>query len=350
MFLRDCWYVVAWSHEVPSQGLLARTVVGDALVLFRTQDGIVAALADRCCHRLAPLSRGRHEGDCLRCGYHGLLFDARGQCVEVPGMESVPPRLAVRSYPVVEHNRWVFVWMGDPARADRSLLPDNFSCDHPDWVYRPGYLHYEVPWQPIADNLLDFSHLSYVHEATLGGSRAIAQARPRIEPIERGLRIERAVHSVPAPPYYAALRTFDGAIDRWFNYDFLLPATLLMDSGGRVQGAAAGDPNHEVRLHSCQTLTPETESSTHYFFQQAHPRWLGNEKTTEGLYQGLVRAFEEDRAMIGAQYAAIGRGGDLSMMSLPMDAALLQFRRLVERELAREAAWLSGNGASAGLG
>ena len=338
MFLRECWYVVAWSHEVPSQGLLARTVLDEALVLFRARDGGVAVLADRCCHRLAPLSRGRHEGDCVRCGYHGLAFDAQGRCVEVPGMETVPPGLAVRTYPVVEHNRWVFVWMGEPERADRRWLPDNFSCDHPDWVYRPGYLHYDVPWQLIADNLLDFSHLSYVHEATLGGSTAIARARPRIDPIERGLRIGREVKSVPAPPYYAALRAFDGPIDRWFIYDFLLPATLLMNSGGRLHGAPEGDSASEVHLHSCQALTPETESSTHYFFQQAHPRHLGDEKVTEGLYQGVIRAFEEDRAMISAQYEAIRRGGAQAMMSLPMDAALLQFRRLVEREAARELA------------
>jgi vanillate O-demethylase monooxygenase subunit len=335
-FIRDCWYVAAWDHEVPVEGLLARTIIGQPLVLFRGPDGAVAALEDRCCHRFAPLSRGRHENGSVRCGYHGLCFDASGRCTEVPGMDTLPKGLAVRAIPVVVHNRWVFVWMGEPRRADRCLLPDNFSCDHPDWVYQPGYLHYDVPWALIADNLLDFSHLSYVHEATLGGSTEIARARPTIQPIDRGLRISRRVAGVPPPPYYAAFRPFEGLVDRWLDYDFVLPATLLMDSGARSVGADPADPARMVRLHSCQALTPETATTTHYFFQQAHLVGLGDASTAGRLHAGVVRAFEEDRAMITAQYEVIRSTGEVGMKSLPMDAALLQFRTLVERTWLRE--------------
>ncbi len=96
-------------------------------------------------------------------------------------MATPPARAAihVRSFPVVCHNRWLFVWMGDPAKADRTLLPDNHTCDSPDWTYLPGYLHYDAPHCLICDNLLDFSRLSWVHEATLGGSTEIALSRPR---------------------------------------------------------------------------------------------------------------------------------------------------------------------------
>jgi phenylpropionate dioxygenase-like ring-hydroxylating dioxygenase large terminal subunit len=89
----------------------------------------------------------------------------------------VPPKARVRSYPVVTRNRWVFVWMGEPERGRPALLPDNFSCDHPDWQHKPGYLHYDTNYLLICDNLLDFSHLSYVHEKTLGGSDEIAHGR-----------------------------------------------------------------------------------------------------------------------------------------------------------------------------
>ena len=111
----------------------------------------------------------------MRCGYHGLRFDPDGRCVEVPGSDRIPEAARVRSYPHVVKNRWVFVWIGDPARADPALLPDNFSCDSPDWKHRPGYLHYETNDLLICDNLLDFSHLSYVHERSLGGSTATAR-------------------------------------------------------------------------------------------------------------------------------------------------------------------------------
>ena len=339
MFIRNCWYVVAWDHEIPANGLFNRTVIGEPLLLFRTQAGAVVAMEDRCCHRLAPLSKGRKEGDCVRCGYHGLKFNAQGQCIEVPGLDNVPPKMRVRTYPVAVQNRWVFVWMGDAELADTALLPDNFSCDHPDWRHLPGYLHYDTPYLLIADNLLDFSHLSYVHEKTLGGSTAIAQARPVIEPVPRGIKVSRHVADVPPPPFHLRMRPelAGTRVDRWFIYDFLLPSTLLMHSGGKPTGRAADDMRQAITLHSCQTLTPETATSTHYFFQQSHPADMGDEALTRTIYDSLVGAFEEDRDMITAQAAMIARSPQATMLPLAMDAALVQFRRLVAEALAAEA-------------
>ena len=336
MFIKNCWYVVAWDHEIPADGLFARTVIGEPLVVFRRGDGEIVALEDRCCHRSAPLSKGRKEGDCVRCGYHGLKFASDGLCIEVPGLDTVPPKARVRSFPVAVKNKWVFVWMGDAALAATALLPDNFSCDDPDWVNLPGYMHYDTPYLLIADNLLDFSHLSYVHEKTLGGSAAIAQARPAIAKIANGIKVTRHVADVPAPPFYQRFRRFETNLDRWFDYDFVLPGTLLMHSGGRPVGDAKDDLSNAVQLHSCQTLTPETETSTHYFFQQSHRRGKGDERMAQSIYDSLVGAFNEDRDMITAQATNIATRPDAPMLPLAMDAALMQFRRLVEERLAAE--------------
>lgn len=336
MFIRNCWYVIAWDHEVPEHGLFARKVIGEPVLLYRRADRSIVALEDRCCHRLAPLSKGRQEGDCVRCGYHGLLFDASGQCLEVPGLDSVPPETRVRSYPLVVRNRWVFVWMGEPSQADPALLPDNFSCDSPDWTYLPGYLHYDANYLLICDNLLDFSHLTFVHPTTLGGSSAIAQARPQIEPITRGIRVSRRVPNVPPPGYYSKIRRFDGNIDRWFIYDFVLPGTLLMASGGKPTEDAADDLRNAVQLHSCQTLTPETEHTTHYFFQQACASGSATDSLVRGIYDSLIVAFNEDRDMIAAQARNIETRPEAPMRPLAMDSALVQFRRLVADALARE--------------
>ncbi len=329
MFIRNCSYVISWDHEVPSDGLFSRTVLNEPILLLRTADGHIAAPEDRCCHRLAPLSRGRREGDCVRCGYHGMKFDAFGECVEIPSLDTVPPKARVRTYPLAVQNKWVFVWMGDPLLADRALLPDDFSCDHPEWRNKPGYLHYDTPYLLICDNLLDFSHLSFVHEKTLGGSTAIAQTRPTMEPIERGIRVSRHVPDVPPPPFYLKFRQFEGNLDRWFVYDFVLPGTLLMQSGGKPVADAAGDMRNAAQLHSCQTLTAETETSTHYFFQQSHRVGHGDASVTESIYNSLLVAFEEGRAMITAQHRSLLRDPDATMLPLAMDAALLQFRRLV---------------------
>jgi phenylpropionate dioxygenase-like ring-hydroxylating dioxygenase large terminal subunit len=293
MYVRNCWYVIAWDHEIPTDGLFTRTVLDEPILVYRTSGGELVALRDRCCHRLAPLSQGRREGDCVRCGYHGLLFDATGRCIEIPGSDSVPDKARVQRYPIALKNKWVFVWMGDPARADPALLPDNFSCDSPEWDYVPGYLHYDTPQELVCDNLLDFSHLSYVHEHTLGGSTAIARARPTIEAVPRGIRVTRHIHDVPSPPYYRETRGIDYNLDRWFIYDFVLPGTLLMDSGGRPSGQSVGDHGGGVRHHSCQTVTPETDRSTHYFFQQARHVSEGDHSIAENAYRVLCRAFEE---------------------------------------------------------
>jgi len=341
MWLRNCWYVIAWEHEIPADGFVARTVLGEPLLVYRTAAGRLAVLEDRCCHRQAPLSKGRREGDCIRCGYHGLKFDADGACVEVPGMEHPPQAARVKTYPVAERNKWVFVWMGDAARADLAMLPDNFSCNAADWHYQPGYMHYETPYLLICDNLLDFSHLSYVHEKTLGGSTAIALARPSIEavtePGQRGLRVSRHVPNVPAPPYYSKIKQLSTNVDRWFIYDFLLPGTLLMRSGGRPVADAPDNLRHAVQLHSCQTLTPETATTTHYFFQQAYQADAPDAGVTAGIYQSLIAAFNEDRDMITAQQRNLMRAPGAPMLPLYMDSALVQFRRLVEAEAVAEA-------------
>ena len=352
LWLRDCWYVIAWEHEIPpadAPEIFSRTVLNEPIVVLRAADGTLHALEDRCCHRGAPLSVGRREGDALRCGYHGLKFDLQGACIEAPGLDRVPPKACVRRYPLVLRKRWVFVWMGDPGRADPALLPDNFSCSDPGWKNLPGYLHYDAPYLLICDNLLDFSHLSYVHEKSLGGSQRIAQAVPRIEPVpgpnpawpQTGLRVSREVPDVPAPPFYQRFRSFDGPIDRWFVYDFLLPGTLLMHSGGRPVGDAAGDMSRAVQLHSCQTLTPETTLTTHYFFQQSHRAEAGDERVTRSIYDSLVGAFEEDRRMIVAQYRNLQLRPEAPMLPLAMDSALLQFRRLLARQAEAEASTLS---------
>lgn len=123
MFVKNTWYVAAWSNEVEAEGLFSRTIIGVPLLIYRKSDGGIVAMEDRCCHRGAPLSIGRREGDCIRCMYHGLKYDAAGQCVEAPAQERIPPQARVRTFPVVERHRWICVWMGRAELADTSLIP-----------------------------------------------------------------------------------------------------------------------------------------------------------------------------------------------------------------------------------
>src|SRR5882757_1643973 len=102
MFIRNAWYVVAWDFEVLSDTILERTILGESVIVYRTADGIPVVMENRCCHRAAPLSLGRKEGDYIRCMYHGLKFDTSGACVEIPGQARIPPSAKVKTYPAVQ--------------------------------------------------------------------------------------------------------------------------------------------------------------------------------------------------------------------------------------------------------
>jgi vanillate O-demethylase monooxygenase subunit len=172
--LRDEWYVVAFAHEVDDKTPLARYCCGDRIVLFRTAQGTPVALYDRCPHRGSPLSLGKITEDTLQCPYHGFRYGITGQCVRVPSQTAIIPELAVRSYPVIEKGGFIWLWPGTPERADPAKLPDchEFGLDRPDWTAKP-YLMLEIKanYALLFENLLDTSHISFLHGTALDGGR-----------------------------------------------------------------------------------------------------------------------------------------------------------------------------------
>jgi nitrite reductase/ring-hydroxylating ferredoxin subunit len=334
VFLRNCWYVAGWSHDFASGALMCRTMLGEPIVLYRQDDGGIAALQDRCCHRLAPLSKGRIEGDDLRCMYHGLKFAPSGQCVEIPGQSVVPPHARVRAYPVVEQDCWVWLWMGDPVLADTELIPRALKHGDPDWHMQTGRLDYEANYQLVNDNLLDLSHLSYVHENTLGrNSMSWGESRPTIALIERGLRISRWVVNNPAPGYLdlpPGTRT-----DMWASYDYMVPGVFLLGTQSFPLGTAAAcgmaPPSGEplFRSMTSQAVTPITERQTIYYYSGCLPRSLATEENSRQQIVVFEKAFAEDNAMIEAQQRIIDRTPNPVMLGTSSDNALNKFRGLM---------------------
>lgn len=342
LFIKNCWYVAGWDTEVPADGLFSRTIINVPLVFWRDRRGQVVALLDRCCHRGARLSMGRTEegGDQIRCMYHGLQYDRTGQCIGAPAQTRIPPNAQVRAFPVVERHRWIWVWMGDPALADPALIPDTQWLDHPQWRSLDGYLHYDVNYLLIADNLLDFSHLPFLHPTTVGGSADYAAVLPKVERNPRGVRLTKWVANTQPPEYSAKYADYpEGArVDRWMYYDFLVPGVLLMDSGMMPAGTGGQDSHREAALafRGCQALTPETDTTTHYFFAHAHNFLIDRPEVTREIHAGIVKAFNEDRAMITAQQQNLALDPDFTMTPLSVDAALSQFRWVVAQCINKE--------------
>jgi vanillate O-demethylase monooxygenase subunit len=344
MFLHNCWYVAGWGHHFPVDRPVARTMLEEPIVLYRNGEGRIAALEDRCCHRLAPLSKGRVEGDDLRCMYHGLKFAPSGRCVEIPGQSFVPPQAGVRAYPAVERDSWVWLWMGEPELADPTLIPKALRHDDPDWWMRTGELQYAANYKLINDNLLDLSHLSYVHENTLGrNSMSWGEGRPTVTRIPRGLRIERWVVDNPPPAYLARVR--DGRnVDMWASYDYLVAGVFLLGTKTYPAGTAAArdmrapDP-HDVplsRTTTSQAVTPITEEQTIYYYSGCLPKDLASEEESHQQLALFERAFREDNAIIEAQQRVIVRTPEPRMLGTRADHALNRFRWLMDELMAVE--------------
>jgi phenylpropionate dioxygenase-like ring-hydroxylating dioxygenase large terminal subunit len=343
MFLMNCWYAAAWSHEVQGNTLLARKLAGKRVVLYRKRDQTVAALADRCSHRFAPLSLGRHEGDTIRCMYHGLLFASDGVCLEHPGRQHVGHGTNVTSFPVQERWKLLWIWLGDPAGADPALIPDCHYQDSAGWECELRYRYFNADYRLILDNLLDFSHLTFVHEKTLGGSAQIATIKPTIIGTDKGVRIERwYLNENAVAPYLSGFETFKGPVDRWNIYELETRGNIFnMDSGSAPAGSGAPQGNrvpNAMQFHATQIVTPEDDKHSHFFWSYAHNFNLGDPAFTTQLTDRIAEGFEEDRLMIEAQQRVIDESGDDKMVYVHFDKGLTIGRDKLAAALAREAA------------
>ncbi len=335
--------MAGWSKDFLADKPYASLIMGEPLVLFRDSHARLHAMEDRCCHRLAPLSHGLIEGDSLRCMYHGLRFATDGRCVEIPGKESVPAALKVRTFPVVEKYSGVWVWMGDAAKADLAEIPNFVGVDDPAWSMLPGHMDYTAHHKLIEDNLLDLSHLPYVHRASFGQSdpernAAWANAVVRYKELPRGIHVERWMPNSPAPRHLADKVD---RVDTVTAYDYVVPGVFLLTTASYPVGAVersdnGGSPGEPLfDSFSCQAVTPRSEKSTTYFFAYGPRAAFGHLKET---FRDLALvAFAEDRTLIEAQQRVIDADPSRKMTLLDLDRGPAMYDRVVER-LRREAA------------
>lgn len=328
MFLRNAWYVAAWAREISRQPF-ARVLLGEPVVLFRRQDGAPVALEDRCCHRQLPLSMGQVEGDALRCGYHGLKFDATGACVEIPGQAKIPPQARVRAYPLVERYHWLWIWMGEPKRADPALIPNWWWADHPEWAFsRPEPIHVRCNYQLVSDNVLDVTHLAYVHASSIGAS-SITEFPATVEREARLVRLTRWIRDRPPPPLYRDAGDFKGNVDRWQIVEHVPPCFS-------VNFAGCQDATTRIDLMALSAPTPETERTTHYFFGFVRNFKLDDPDVKRIFEVEFVKVFNEDIPVLEAQQRMHELKPEAPKIDIGVDAAPLAARRMLEALIAAE--------------
>lgn len=333
-YLRNAWTMAAWSHEV-GDGLLRRRLLDEPVMLFRKQDGAVAALADRCPHRFAPLSMGTREGDCVTCPYHGLTFDAEGACVGNPFSEVLPKGAQVRSFPVLERDGIVWIWPGDPGKEDDALVPDFAMLFVDGLAPVTGYVPMAANYEFGTDNLMDLSHIEFVHKGSFAGQGVIFAGEHSVRQEGTTLHSDWWMPDVAAPGHTFGIYDPQMRCDHWLEMRWQPPASMHLEIGACPHG---GDRASGVIVHQAHILTPETETSTHYFWASTRTMPPGEE--SDAMLKSLMeQAFiEEDKPIIQAAYDNLDGAGfwESQPVFLGVDSGGTRARRLLEQLIAKE--------------
>ncbi|MBN9755810.1 MULTISPECIES: aromatic ring-hydroxylating dioxygenase subunit alpha [unclassified Pseudonocardia] len=338
----NAWYAAAMGREV-DRTPLSRTMGGRPVVLYRTEAGAPVALADACWHRLVPLSLGSLRGDDLVCGYHGIAYDPRGRCTFMPSQETINPSASVTSFPVVERDRLIWVWLGDPALADPGTVPDLHWADDPRWAGDGELLAMECDYRLILDNLMDLTHESFIHGSSIGNA-AVAETPFTVSHTDDSVTVTRWMLGITPPPAWAEemrLRfpDYDGPVDRWQVIRWQAPSTITIDVGVAKAGSGAPDGNYDqgVRGYVLNTVTPETDRTAHYFWFRMRNHALDDVVLTRAHRAAVHRIFGEDEVMLNAQQVAVDAHPGYDFYNLNIDAGSMWVRRMIGRLVEAEA-------------
>ena len=344
-YLRNAWWQAAWAEEIDEHGgKLARTIMDEPIVFFRDMAGKIGAVEDRCCHRGAPLSHGNIVEKGLECLYHGLTFNTEGQCVQIPGQDNIPPSACVKSYPVVERQEFIWIWMGDPAKADESKIVDWPFHDMPDkFPHRKATMPIKINYMMMIDNLMDLTHLGYVHRKTIGGDpKTHVNAKMDTNRTDAGVKYIRWMDDCVPPPTYVRGAGFEGKVDRWQEFEYVLPGSVLQWSGALNVGEGARENREQEGFHLrlFHGITPASATSSYYFWSTANGYRQDDPQATEDMYNEIYPTFVEDVEIMEGQQERLNMNPDRPLIGIKADHALVLARRALQQALDDEQATL----------
>ena len=331
-WITDAWYVAAWDAEV-DRSPLARTICGVPVVLYRKLDRQVVALRDACPHRLLPLSLGIKEGDSIRCRYHGLKLGPDGVAEEMPlKADRVNKRVCAESYVIAEKHRFVWIWVGDKAKADESLIPDLWPCSAPGWAFDGGYYPIACDYRLVIDNLMDLTHETHVHAGSIGQPELMeAPIETRVE--GDAVFVTRWMPGIDAPPFWRDALRQNGPVDRWQICQFVAPSAVIIDVGVAPVGAGATVADHDqgVRGFVIDVMTPASETATHYFWGMTRNFDIADHGFTARFKAQQGGVFMEDVAVLEAQQRSIEANPDMRLSAYNIDQGGVRARLVIKR-------------------
>ena len=343
MFLKNAWYVACTPDEFAEKPL-GRQICGERMVFYRGDDGAPHALEDFCPHRGAALSLGFLSNGKLTCGYHGLQMNHDGSCAHMVGQRSVKAFPTIRRYPVVERYGFVWVWPGDAAKADDSLIHHCHWAEDPAWQYGGGLYHINCDYRLQIDNLMDLTHETYVHANSIGQAE-IEEAPPGTKTVGDEVITSRHMENVKAPPFWAlALRANgladDVPCDRWQICHFTPPSHVMIEVGVAHAGHGGYNAPDQYKAGSIVVdfITPETETSHWYFWGMARNFKPQDTELTAAIRAGQGKIFGEDLDVLEAQQRNLSMYPGRKILKLNIDSGGVQSRAVLDRLIAAEQA------------
>ena len=337
-FIRNAWYVAAWDSEV-DRSPLARTICGIPVVLYRKLDGAIVAMRDACPHRLLPLSMGIKEGDSIRCKYHGLKIGPDGVAEEMPlKTDPVNTRICAETFVTAERYRFVWLWVGDKARADPALIPDLWPCEADGWTFDGGYYPMQCDYRLVIDNLMDLTHETHVHSSSIGQPELMeAPIHTRVD--GDNVFVTRWMPGVDAPPFWRDALKREGPVDRWQICQFIPPSAVIIDVGVAPPEANSTIESHDggVRGFVIDVMTPESETSTHYFWGMARNFAPDDAGFTARFKRQQGGVFAEDLEILEAQQKSLEANPGMRLMGYNIDEGGVRARQIIARKIKAEA-------------
>jgi len=336
---RDQWYVAAYRSEIGPE-LFSRTICGEPILFWRTRSGRVTAVPDRCVHRRFPLSKppSRLVDDQVVCGYHGFAYGPDGRCVFVPGQSRIPRTARLLPYPLAEQDAFVWVFIGDPARADAARIPRAPYLDSPEFTTVAGMEPLKARFSLLVDNLLDLSHETYLHGGYIGTPEVAATPITTEVDEEAGIvYVSRHMDDAECPPFYAKSTGLAGRIARWQDIEYTPPCLYKLHSRIAPVGSAPNpdgtDPD-AFHVEVVYAITPETEHSTHDFWAVARDFALGEEEVSEFLAENNRTVVLQDVEALNVLEQVISAERDgYQELSVNIDTGGLAARRMLQRQV-----------------
>jgi phenylpropionate dioxygenase-like ring-hydroxylating dioxygenase large terminal subunit len=336
-FVRDQWYVAAYGTEIGRE-LFSRTVCGESILFWRTGSGEVTAMTDRCVHRRFPLSEPPSHlvGDTVVCGYHGFTYGADGVCVAVPGQTRIPRTARLATFAVKEQDSFVWVWIGDRAKADESLIPRAPWLDLSGWTSVYGMEPLAARFDLLVDNLLDLSHETYLHGGYIGTPEvAHTPITTEVDEERNIVYVSRHMDDAACPPFYARSTGIEGRIVRWQDIEYHPPCLYLLHSRIAPVGvypAPDGKDDDAFHVEVVYAITPETETSTHDFWAVARDFALTDSSVSDFLRESNRTVVLQDVTALNKLEQVIAtEPAGYQELSINIDTGGLAARRILKR-------------------